>query len=61
MCPLVAAYKAESGEPSTYWTYVECTDDWPIDSLLRASLLLTASKKHNKNKEKYNENILHTI
>jgi hypothetical protein len=29
ICPLVAAYKAESGDPSTYWTYVEWTDESP--------------------------------
>lgn len=41
ICPLVAAYRAESGEPSTYCTYVEWTDESPA----RPSFPLTVAKQ----------------
>lgn len=47
ICPLVvAAYRAESGEPSTYWTYVEWTEASPP----RLSFPLTATEKQKKKK-----------
>ncbi len=51
ICPLVAAYKAESGDPSTYWTYVEWTDESPPS----VSFPLTEKNFENFKKLKINQ------